>query len=82
MNGSATTIWIIVTVAVAGLVIWLGSVALAAGQPAPRRLKRAGDGPGGRVSGVLELPQRGQHARRFVSDHRQRLIRPAGPGAR
>jgi hypothetical protein len=33
MNGSATAIWIICTVAVAGLVIWLGSVALAARKP-------------------------------------------------
>ena len=33
MNGSATAIWIIVAVAVAGLVIWLGSVALAARKP-------------------------------------------------
>jgi hypothetical protein len=32
MNGSATAIWIIVAVAVAGLV-WLGSVALAARKP-------------------------------------------------
>jgi hypothetical protein len=33
VNGSATAIWIIVAVAVAGLVIWLGSVALAARKP-------------------------------------------------
>jgi hypothetical protein len=33
MNGSATAIWIIVAVAVAGLVIWLGGVALAARKP-------------------------------------------------
>jgi hypothetical protein len=33
MNGSATAIWIIVGVAVAGLVVWLGSVALAARKP-------------------------------------------------
>ncbi len=33
MNGSATAIWIIVAVAVAGLVVWLGSVALAARKP-------------------------------------------------
>ena len=33
MNGSATAIWIICAVAVAGLVIWLGSVALAARKP-------------------------------------------------
>jgi hypothetical protein len=33
MNGSATAIWIIVAVAVAGLGIWLGSVALAARKP-------------------------------------------------
>jgi hypothetical protein len=30
MNGSATAIWIIVAVAVTGLAIWLGTVALAA----------------------------------------------------
>jgi hypothetical protein len=33
VNGSATAIWIIVAVAVAGLVIFLGSVALAARKP-------------------------------------------------
>jgi hypothetical protein len=33
VNGSATAIWIIVAVVVAGLVIWLGSVALAARKP-------------------------------------------------
>jgi hypothetical protein len=33
MSGSATAIWIIVAVAVAGLAIWLGSVALAARKP-------------------------------------------------
>jgi hypothetical protein len=33
MNGSATAIWIIVAVAVAGLAVWLGSVALAARKP-------------------------------------------------
>jgi hypothetical protein len=33
VDGSATAIWIIVAVAVAGLVIWLGSVALAARKP-------------------------------------------------
>jgi hypothetical protein len=33
MNGSATAIWIIVAVAAAGLVVWLGSVALAARKP-------------------------------------------------
>jgi hypothetical protein len=33
MSGSATAIWIIVAVAVAGLAVWLGSVALAARKP-------------------------------------------------
>jgi hypothetical protein len=33
MNGSATAIWIIVAVAIAGLAVWLGSVALAARKP-------------------------------------------------
>lgn len=33
MNGSATAIWIIVAVVVAGLAVWLGSVALAARKP-------------------------------------------------
>jgi hypothetical protein len=33
MNGSATAIWIIVAVVVAGLAIWLGSVVLAARKP-------------------------------------------------
>jgi len=33
MNGSAAAIWIIVAVAVAGLGVWLGSVALAARKP-------------------------------------------------
>jgi hypothetical protein len=33
MNGSATAIWIIVGVAVIGLVVWLGSVSLAARKP-------------------------------------------------
>jgi hypothetical protein len=33
MNGSATAIWIIVAVAVAGLAVWLVSVALAARKP-------------------------------------------------
>jgi hypothetical protein len=33
MNGSAAAIWIIVAVAVVGLVAWLGSVALAARKP-------------------------------------------------
>jgi hypothetical protein len=37
MNGSATAIWIIVGVAVAGLVVWLGSVA-------PRRDEEAKPG--------------------------------------
>jgi len=33
MTSSATAIWIIVAVAVAGLAVWLGSVALAARKP-------------------------------------------------
>jgi hypothetical protein len=33
MNGSATAIWVIVAVAVAGLAIWLGGMALAARKP-------------------------------------------------
>jgi hypothetical protein len=33
MDGSATAIWIIVAVVVIGLVVWLGSVALAARKP-------------------------------------------------
>ena len=33
MNGSVTAIWVIVAVAVAGLAVWLGSVALAARKP-------------------------------------------------
>jgi hypothetical protein len=33
MNGSVTAIWVIVAVAVAGLVVWVGSVALAARKP-------------------------------------------------
>ena len=33
MNGSATGIWIICAVVVAGLVVWLSSVALAARKP-------------------------------------------------
>jgi hypothetical protein len=33
MRGSAAAIWIIVTVAVAGLAVWLGSVPLAARKP-------------------------------------------------
>jgi hypothetical protein len=33
MDGSATAIWVIVAVVVAGLAVWLGSVALAARKP-------------------------------------------------
>ena len=33
MNGSVTAIWVIVAVAVVGLAVWLGSVALAARKP-------------------------------------------------
>jgi hypothetical protein len=46
MSGSVTAIWIIVAVAVAGLAIWLGSVALAARKP-PQ--------PGGQGSGSAGL---------------------------
>ena len=45
MSGSATAIWIIVAVAVAGLAVWLGSVALAARKP--YRDARTGNGSAG-----------------------------------
>lgn len=48
MNGSAVAIWIIVAVAVAGLVVWLGSVALAARQPHQKH------GHGERLRGTVQ----------------------------
>ena len=41
MSGSAVAIWIIVVVAVVGLAIWLGSIALAARKPSQEHARGA-----------------------------------------
>ena len=87
MNGSTTAIWIIVAVAVAGLAIFLGSVALAARKP------RQEHAHGERLRGTV---QGGMHvgAGRSVAPRRDEPVvpgdapggdtlhpRPDGPGA-
>jgi hypothetical protein len=69
MNGSATAIWIIVAVAVAGLVIWMGSVALAARKPHQQ------DGQGERLRGAV---QGGMHvgSGRSVAPRRDEEVTP------
>jgi hypothetical protein len=69
MNGSATAIWIIVAVAVAGLAIWLGSVALAARKPHQEHAR------GERLRGTV---QGGRHvgAGRSVAPRRDEPVTP------
>jgi hypothetical protein len=69
MNGSVTAIWIIVAVAVGGLVIWLGSVALAARKP------RQEHAHGERLRGTV---QGGMHvgAGRSVAPRRDEEVTP------
>jgi hypothetical protein len=68
MNGSATAIWIVVAVAVAGLAVWLGSVALAARKPYQ-------DAHGERLRGSV---QGGMHvgAGRSVAPRRDEPVTP------
>ena len=69
MSGSATAIWIIVAVAVAGLAVWLGSVALAARKP------HQGHAHGERLRGTV---QGGMHvgAGRSVAPRRDEPVAP------
>ena len=69
MNGSATAVWIIVAVAVAGLVVWLGSVALAARKPHQEHAQ------GERLRGTV---QGGMHvgAGRSVAPRRDEPVTP------
>jgi hypothetical protein len=77
MSGSATAIWIIVAVAVAGLAVWLGSVALAARKPYQGRAH------GERLRGTV---QGGMHvgAGRSVAPRRDEPVAPGRslPGTR
>ena len=66
MSGSVTAIWIIVAVAVTGLVIWLGTVALAARKPHQE------DGHGERLRGVV---QGGMHVGAVAAWHRAAMKR-------
>jgi hypothetical protein len=70
MNGSMTGIWIIVAVAVAGLAVWLGGVALAARKPHQEHAH------GGRLRGTAV--QGGMHvgAGRSVAPRRDEPVTP------
>ena len=69
MNGSVTAIWVIVAVAVAGLAVWLGSVALAARKPHQEHAH------GGQLRGTV---QGGMHvgAGRSVAPRRDEPVTP------
>lgn len=69
MNGSATAIWIIVAIVIAGLAVWLGSVALAARKPHQERAH------GERLRGTV---QGGMHvgAGRSVAPRRDEPVTP------
>jgi hypothetical protein len=71
MTSSATVIWIIVAVAIAGLAVWLGSVALAARKP------RQEHAHGERLRGTV---QGGMHvgAGRSVAPRRDEPVTPEG----
>ena len=69
MSGSATAIWIIVAVAVAGLVVWLGSVALAARKPYQEHAH--GERLRGRVQGGMHVG-----AGRSVAPRRDEPVTP------
>ncbi|MGH3293574.1 MAG: hypothetical protein ACRDP7_17385 [Trebonia sp.] len=70
MGGSATAIWIIVAVAVIGLAVWLGGVALAARKPHQEHAR------GGRLHGTAV--QGGMHvgAGRSVAPRRDEPVTP------
>ncbi len=69
MSGSATAIWITVAVAVAGLAVWLGSVALAARKP--RQERAHGERLRGNVQGGMHVG-----AGRSVAPRRDEPVTP------
>jgi hypothetical protein len=69
MSGSATAIWIICAVAVAGLVVWLGGVALAARKP--YRERAHGERLRGSVQGGVHVG-----AGRSVAPRRDQPVTP------